>query len=1248
MTIQPIPPTTGHLPVAQDFYGLRREGIGYLQQAGSDHWTDYNTHDPGISILEALAYAITDLAYRTGFPIEDLLATAAVGASAADPYPDQAFPSARRILTVNPTINEDFRRLLIDVDQVRNAWVRCRTCACASHLFSWCEENTTVISDDPGKRIDPKTPLRPITVRGLYDVQLELEADSALGDLNDRTIVRRRSVEADGQLRPLTVELHFPAWPPARRDERHVLASDTKPLNSVTIHGPNNTTTGTTPITDSELRMHWFEVLYVDLSVELADGTTVPIQNASLRLFGDGAVRRQTSVGALVEWLGDETAEGFVEPYRRKLTLADDAVRAARDVLESHRNLDEDYCHLGLVEIDDVAVCADIEVEASADIEWVQARIWFEIERYLDPPVDFWSLEELRVAGEPVEAIFNGPELDNGFLTADGLAASDLRTELRVSDIIDRLSDIGGVVSVSNLLLSGYDSTGNPIPGIADPTWVEVPPNSSNEVPRFDAGLVSAQWLLYPPPGHRTRLHRALSRFRFTSHGLPFMPRLDEAEQTLVQLRGEAARPKLRATELDLAMPLGRTRALESYQPIQHTFPMTYGIGPAGLPSTATPARRAQASQLKGYLMVYEQLLRNGYAQLAHATDLFSLDPAVTHTYFTGALDASTISGYDDLVDNALATALPGLVESSTEYLQRRNVFLDHLLARFGESFGDYAMALSDLQGQSRARTDLIHDKVAFLRALPRLGHDRGKALNRAVSPCDPDNASGLQQRVTLLLGLPDWTLTYRAEKMAAPPGFRHTLTADERDLPVVAFVLPAAVEAALTALIAVHQLDTVVSDWSMLSTAGRIELLTVAAGRTETVQMARSDAEADALLKALDLLQRGLLAQLVLPEHYTVTGADGAWGLAIAGTDGNAIGSSVATVATRRLAEELVAVLSTWAAHKRAVVVEHLLLRPKFPGDALYPSCTDEAGCEGCGDDSDPYSFRLTYVIPGWTEPFSTNLTMRAYADRTIQEQTPSHLLVKTCWMGNDGYLTDPCDPMIDRVAAVLADAVGNAEDACACAAEVYSAFGDVFGSWLAAHPLVDSPSDVLAITLDGMFESLLMEHFVEIARRGHQFERFEHAWCSWADAEAAMDWTAEQLAETVIELLGAAAPSADPDALCRCAAGILAAFGTSFRDWMLSNIAAGRAPETFTKFVPPVPAPCQGHDFGDDVAAALNDLLCRRYAAYTEVSYRLHLLLRRLVDLRNTYPRATLHDCDAGSDFNPVRLGQTALGSN
>ncbi|WP_034621835.1 hypothetical protein [Cellulomonas sp. URHE0023] len=1254
----------GELPAAQDFYRLRREGVGHIEQAGSDHWTDYNTHDPGISILEALSYAITDLAYRTGFPIEDILVSADSTAGGADPYPDQTFYSARRILTVNPTSTEDFRRLLIDVDQVRNAWVRCMTCGCDTPLFAWCEDGEQVISDDPSRRKHDTTTLSRIAPQGLYDVLLELEGAPGLGDLNDRKIVRRHSVHVDGRFRPFTIEVRFPAWPLADHGERLRLATDIAPLAKVTPVGPNNTTTGVTPVTDDELRRNWFDVLYVDFDVELSDGTTIHIENASVRLYGDSSVRRQATVPALLDLLKDLSPDGFVEPYRRKLALTDDAVDAARGVLDAHRNLDEDYCRLRLVEIDDIAACAQIEVEPAADIELVQARIWFEIERYLDPPVDFWSLQDLRERGDTVDAIFNGPELSNGFLTVDGLADSALRTELRVSDIIDRLSDIEGVISVANLLLTAYDDTGSPIKGIADPSW----PNGART---FDPQRTSAQWLLYPPSDHRTRLHHALSQFQFTSRGLPFQPRQDEAEATLVQLHGSAARPKLHVTELDLPVPVGTKRDLESYYPVQHSFPLTYGIGPAGLPSTATPQRQAQALQLKGYLMVYEQLLRNAYAQLAHAGDLFSMNPSVDRTYFSGSLDGASITDLNLLVTDLDPNALQALVESFATFSERRNRFLDHLLARFGESFGDYAMALTDLEGQGRARADLIHDKLAFLRALPRIGHGRGKALDRSMAPCDPDNAPGLHQRVTLLLGLPDWALSYRANRSTGAPGFVHRLDADELGHPVATFDIAAAAGAALAALITARNLDAAVDDWSITGTGTRLELTTVVAGDTSTEVLPADDVEAAALVRELDRAKRGLLSQLVVRERYTPTPSGPQWRLTVVDGSGVHLGETVTTFPTRRRATDFIAVMATWAAHKRAIVVEHLLLRPKFPGDALYPACAEHADCGGCCGGSDPYSFRLTYVMPGWTAPFATNLNMRAYADKTIQEQTPAHLLGKTCWVGNDGYITDPCDPMVDRLARTLADKVADAEDACSCAAQVYAAYSDVFTRWLDAHQLIQDLPQVLATTLGTLFDeevelgtvscadamdddlradvqAQLVEHFVEIARHGYQFERFEDAWCAWAEAEAVIDWTKEQLQATVVELLRRGTPpETDSTVLCGCAAAILAACGTSFRDWMETNLAAGTAVKDFTAFVPPAPS-CAGAAITDELAAEIQALLAQRYATYVEVSYRLHLLVRILGGLKNTYPRATLHDCDAGSDVNPVRLGHTALGSN
>ena len=91
------------LTAAEDYNKLRREGILHIEKLTGDVWTDYNTHDPGITMLEALCYAITDLAYRTGFDMRDLLAQKKLD---KDSWKN-IFYTAREILPCNPlTIND--------------------------------------------------------------------------------------------------------------------------------------------------------------------------------------------------------------------------------------------------------------------------------------------------------------------------------------------------------------------------------------------------------------------------------------------------------------------------------------------------------------------------------------------------------------------------------------------------------------------------------------------------------------------------------------------------------------------------------------------------------------------------------------------------------------------------------------------------------------------------------------------------------------------------------------------------------------------------------------------------------------------------------------------------------------------------------------------------------------------------------------------------------------------------------------
>jgi len=106
---------------SMDYEALRQEGIALLQRHASDIWTDYNVHDPGVTILEYLCYGITDIGYRCNFSIRDFLYAKDINR----PEPvNNAFFQPREILPSAALTVVDYRKLIIDrIVEVQNAWI---------------------------------------------------------------------------------------------------------------------------------------------------------------------------------------------------------------------------------------------------------------------------------------------------------------------------------------------------------------------------------------------------------------------------------------------------------------------------------------------------------------------------------------------------------------------------------------------------------------------------------------------------------------------------------------------------------------------------------------------------------------------------------------------------------------------------------------------------------------------------------------------------------------------------------------------------------------------------------------------------------------------------------------------------------------------------------------------------------------------------------------------------------------------
>ncbi|MEO0733221.1 MAG: hypothetical protein AAFZ52_10330, partial [Bacteroidota bacterium] len=150
-----------------DYAALRQRGLDHIAALSGDLWTDHNRHDPGITLLELLCYALTDLGYRTSLDTSELLAPATA------PAEDGNFFTPAEILTNNPVTLLDFRKMLIDVPGVRNAWLEPATEQEVALFYQ-----PPVGKNCPPRQLTTKTDAdntAEVRLQGLYHVLLDLE-----------------------------------------------------------------------------------------------------------------------------------------------------------------------------------------------------------------------------------------------------------------------------------------------------------------------------------------------------------------------------------------------------------------------------------------------------------------------------------------------------------------------------------------------------------------------------------------------------------------------------------------------------------------------------------------------------------------------------------------------------------------------------------------------------------------------------------------------------------------------------------------------------------------------------------------------------------------------------------------------------------------------------------------------------------------------------------------------------------------
>ena len=109
------------LNLSSDYDLLLKEGISLIQKFSGNKWTDFNYHDPGITLLEQICYALTDLGYRSSFNLEDILL---INKDNFDLENENLLIPLNKILSSQPLTLIDYRKFILQrIDNVKNVWI---------------------------------------------------------------------------------------------------------------------------------------------------------------------------------------------------------------------------------------------------------------------------------------------------------------------------------------------------------------------------------------------------------------------------------------------------------------------------------------------------------------------------------------------------------------------------------------------------------------------------------------------------------------------------------------------------------------------------------------------------------------------------------------------------------------------------------------------------------------------------------------------------------------------------------------------------------------------------------------------------------------------------------------------------------------------------------------------------------------------------------------------------------------------
>lgn len=196
----------------------------------------------------------------------------------------------------------------------------------------------------------------------------------------------------------------------------------------------------------------------------------------------------------------------------------------------------------------------------------------------------------------------------------------------------------------------------------------------------------------------------------------------------------------------DNLLPTGKNRDIYTYYSVQNDFPNCYGINKWGVAPHEPVLRKAQANQLKAYLLVFDLLFAKGLKELEELPDWMTLNRSLPADE-NPDLSNDPLLKWNVLVDKEIRAAHNAVRKRTLE--GEKNKWLDVLDKLYGEDSNPAFLAGFNYYDETPEQ--MIGRRTDFLRNIPEWGRDRFKGIN--LYDISAKGRSGIEKYIYSLLG---------------------------------------------------------------------------------------------------------------------------------------------------------------------------------------------------------------------------------------------------------------------------------------------------------------------------------------------------------------------------------------------------------------------------------------------------------------------------------------------------------------